>query len=296
MRRIGTALIGLPILWGLIKFTSPLVWFLLGLVVTCFASWELLSLLKMGGHRVYRGLGLVGCAASLIPFIDPRIDTALPVVATGALAIIASAILAKDFAEAVDGALCTVFSVAFVGLNLGYQIALRSMSYSAEAAGAIPATWTGAVPFEWRLTTSSAAALGQDLLCLLLFVVWSGDTAAFVFGKLYGRTPLAARVSPKKTVEGALAGIAASALAGWIAHIWFFHRLPAGHAIAIGILLGIAGIVGDLAESVVKRAAGAKDSSGLLPGHGGILDRVDSLLVAGPALYYYHRIFLMGRI
>jgi len=289
MRRILTAVVGLPILWAIIKLSSPLVWCLLITVVTALASWELLSLLRAAGHRGCRWVGILGSVAVLVPFAVPKVDAALPMVATGATAIIVGAIRARDFADAVDGALCTVFSVAFVGLNLGYQIALRSMSYDAPAEGS---SWCGLAPLEWRFGTSGGDALGQDLLVLLLFAVWSGDSAAYFFGSRFGRRPLAPRLSPKKTIEGALAGVLASALAGFVASQWFFRRLPPVHAVMLGMILGLAGIAGDLAESVVKRPAGAKDSAAILPGHGGVLDRVDSLLLAAPALFYYHHALL----
>jgi phosphatidate cytidylyltransferase len=101
-------------------------------------------------------------------------------------------------------------------------------------------------------------------------------------------------VSPKKTWEGAAGGVLGSVAGALVAHAWFFNRLPVGHAVALGVLLCGAGILGDLAESMLKRAAGVKDSSALLPGHGGVLDRVDSLLVAAPVLYYYWGVFLAG--
>jgi len=287
MRRIATALVGLPLLWVVIKLSSPLVWCVLAAVVTALASWEMLNLLRAGGHRVYRLVGMLGGMAVLVPFALPMVDAALPMVATGAAAIVLGARRARDFADAVDGALATVFTVAFVGLNLGYLIALRSMADPLPAGNCFPV-----LPVAWQFASSPQDALGQDLLVLLLFVVWSGDAAAYYFGSRFGSTPLAPRVSPRKTVEGAAAGVAASAIASIIASQWFFQRLPVVHAVFIGILLGGAGIVGDLAESVVKRAAKAKDSASLLPGHGGVLDRVDSLLLAAPALYYYYRVLL----
>ena len=130
--------------------------------------------------------------------------------------------------------------------------------------------------------------MGRDLLVLLLVIIWIGDTAAMYVGSLRGRNRLAPRISPGKSIEGAVAGVVAGVAAALLAHVWWFQRLPVGHAVIIGLLLGIAGIAGDLAESILKRAAGAKDSSAILPGHGGMLYRVDSLLIAGPALYYYY--------
>jgi phosphatidate cytidylyltransferase len=88
--------------------------------------------------------------------------------------------------------------------------------------------------------------------------------------------------------------VTASVAGAVLAHFWFFRKLPLAHAVALGVVLSIAGILGDLAESMLKRAAGVKDSSALLPGHGGVLDRLDSLLVAAPVLYYYWSALLAG--
>jgi phosphatidate cytidylyltransferase len=135
---------------------------------------------------------------------------------------------------------------------------------------------------------------GRDLLILLLVCTAFADTAAYYFGSAFGRKRLAPAVSPGKSWEGVFGGLAASVFGGLLAHFWFYRGLPIVHAVALGILLGASGILGDLAESMIKRAAGAKDSSGLLPGHGGLLDRADSLLFSGPVLYYYYRVFLEG--
>jgi phosphatidate cytidylyltransferase len=130
------------------------------------------------------------------------------------------------------------------------------------------------------------------LLLLVLVCVIFTDVAAYYVGSNLGRHALAPRLSPKKSWEGAVGGLLASVGGAVLAHLWFFQRLPLGHAIALGLILGVAAIMGDLAESLVKRAAGVKDSSSLIPGHGGLLDRADSLLFAGPLLYYYYLWFL----
>jgi phosphatidate cytidylyltransferase len=132
------------------------------------------------------------------------------------------------------------------------------------------------------------SAGGAALLLLLLAVTWAGETAAYFVGRRWGRRRLAPRISPAKTVEGAVAQLAVSvviaALAGRPA------GLPAVHAATVGLLLGVAGQLGDLTESFLKRSAQTKDAGGLLPGHGGLLDRLDSLLFNVPALYYYSRL------
>ncbi len=128
---------------------------------------------------------------------------------------------------------------------------------------------------------------GRDWFLILLGVVWAGDTAALALGKTLGRHPFAPVLSPKKTNEGAVAGLAAGVAVAAALQIFFFSNLPLSHVISVSVLLGVFGQLGDLAESMLKRAAEIKDSSRLIPGHGGVLDRMDSLLFAFPVLYLY---------
>jgi len=129
--------------------------------------------------------------------------------------------------------------------------------------------------------------LGMRWTLVLLAVIWAGDTTAMVVGKTLGRTAFAPTLSPKKTNEGAVAGLLAGILAGALLRQLAFPELPMRHVLFASLLIGIFGQLGDLAESLLKRAAEVKDSSQLIPGHGGVLDRIDSLLFAFPALYFY---------
>jgi phosphatidate cytidylyltransferase len=126
---------------------------------------------------------------------------------------------------------------------------------------------------------------GRQLVYFLAFTTWAGDIGAYYVGSRWGRRPLLPRVSPKKTVEGAMGGIAATALVAGLGSGWLWPRLPIGTAVWVGVMLAIVGMVGDLSESAVKRAAGVKDSGSIIPGHGGVLDRLDSLIFAVPVLY-----------
>ena len=265
LKRLLTAAVGIPILYFSIK-ECP-VWVTFGLVGACaaLASWEACGLLRTPLRRPLSPIAMAGSVLLPVPFLVPRIPLALPLVAVLAVTLIGASLFRRELSEQVEASLATVFVVLFVGFPLGFLTALR------------------ATPDE---------EMGRDLLVLLLVVVWVGDTAAMYVGSMFGRRRLAPRISPRKSVEGAVAGVVAGSLAGLLAHYWWFHRLPIGHALAIGALVGLAGIGGDLAESVLKRAAGAKDSSRLLPGHGGFLDRIDSLLFAGPVLYYYYQALL----
>lgn len=128
---------------------------------------------------------------------------------------------------------------------------------------------------------------GLHWTLVLLAVIWAGDTVALVVGKTIGKSPFALVLSPKKTNEGALAGLLGGiAIAAALQH-FLFPDLLLRHVLFASVLLGIFGQLGDLAESMLKRAADVKDSSHLIPGHGGILDRMDSLLFAFPVMYFY---------
>jgi phosphatidate cytidylyltransferase len=132
-----------------------------------------------------------------------------------------------------------------------------------------------------------AGADGMLWVFALCAVVFAGDIAALYAGTFWGRHKLSPAVSPGKTVEGALAGLAANAVVGAAAKVLLFPGLPWGHCLLFSIAVGIAGQVGDLFESALKRAAGVKDSSSLLPGHGGVLDRLDALLFASPVAFAF---------
>jgi phosphatidate cytidylyltransferase len=128
--------------------------------------------------------------------------------------------------------------------------------------------------------------LMQRRAILLLFaIIWVGDSAAYYGGRALGRHLLAPRVSPKKTIEGAVAGLAGSIIVGVIAGKWLLDQEWL-RLLWLSAITATAGQIGDLAESVLKRSAGVKDSSSILPGHGGILDRLDSLFFAAPVFYW----------
>ena len=128
---------------------------------------------------------------------------------------------------------------------------------------------------------------GPLILVFTLLLVWTGDTAAYFVGRAVGRHKLAPRISPGKTIEGAVGSVLATVGVGfWLFRLWFSPH-PMVHAIALPLGINVLAQLGDLAESALKRGAGVKDSSGLLPGHGGLLDRIDSLLFAIPTVWYY---------
>jgi phosphatidate cytidylyltransferase len=129
------------------------------------------------------------------------------------------------------------------------------------------------------------------LLSFFFLVIMSADSAAYYGGRMFGSHKLAPGISPGKTWEGAIAGMMMSLLAAALAHVWFFPELPLKLALPLAAVMNILSVVGDLTESALKRSAGAKDTASILPGHGGVLDRLDSLLFNAPVIYYFARLY-----
>lgn len=131
------------------------------------------------------------------------------------------------------------------------------------------------------------ADLGAGVVLFTFLVTWGGDTGAYFVGRAWGRRPLFPAVSPRKTVEGAIGGLVAAIVAGLLGGIWVVPELTIGDTIFMGAVAGFVGPLGDLVESLLKRDSGLKDSAAMIPGHGGVLDRFDSLLFVSPVFYYY---------
>jgi len=143
--------------------------------------------------------------------------------------------------------------------------------------------------YQWLLRTGEN---GLEYIFLLYISVWLSDSMAYYIGTYMGRRKLCPSVSPNKTVEGAIGSVAGGVLGAVIVkNIFHIPGLSVSRAAAIGIILGTTAVAGDLIESMFKRDAGVKDSSNLIPGHGGVLDKIDGFLVAGPALYFIVRYF-----
>lgn len=140
--------------------------------------------------------------------------------------------------------------------------------------------------------TETGSPLGLDCTLLLLFTVVATDVGGWYFGSRFGKNPLCPEISPKKTKEGAIYGtIFAIAIATFVG---LFLKMPLYHSIIAGLIMAISAQFGDLAESLLKRDSGVKDSSQALPGHGGFLDRLDGYLFAAPMAYYYFKIFVLN--
>jgi phosphatidate cytidylyltransferase len=263
----GLLLAGLTLL--IIKrLPSEVVW-IATVVVALLALDELRRIFARLGHGPWVEIAYLGTPALVGSFLLGS-DAVAPMASAIIVAALMRALVpTQDPATGIDRALGTITATLWVGIAFGHIAALFPPGAS-----------------------EAARQRGEDLTILLLGVVYIGDTCALYGGKAFGRRKLAPGISPNKTVEGAVCGLLGGL--GWalVAHVWFFRRLPLEHALLLGTVLGLVGIAGDLVESLIKRAATVKDSGNLLPGHGGILDRVDSLLLAAPVLYWYARLVL----
>lgn len=141
------------------------------------------------------------------------------------------------------------------------------------------------------LRTNFRQTLSAHLLSFFFMVLMGSDTGAYYVGRLFGKHKLAPKISPGKTWEGVAGGFIAALGMAAVAHFWFFHELPLKFALPLAFVMTVLGILGDLSESALKRSAGAKDAAQLLPGHGGVLDRLDSLLFNAPLIYYFARFY-----
>ena len=134
---------------------------------------------------------------------------------------------------------------------------------------------------------------GRQWLVFLYFIIWASDIGAYSIGIPFGKHRLYEKISPKKSIEGLIGALIASAGMALLCQWWFMPPIGTGAVVGIALALAAAGTIGDLVESLFKRAAGVKDSGTIIPGHGGILDRMDSMLFAAPVLYYYLRMQVM---
>jgi len=216
-------------------------------------------------------------------------DLMVPTVAAGAATVLASIGVTSTrwIGDSVSGtaiALDAVLMSALVVLAALSMVSWRGdRAALAQAAAAVfPALYLG-LPVGAMIAIR--ALQGREALFLLLLTVMVSDTAQYYSGRAFGRRPLAPAISPKKTVEGAIGGFVFGAAALVAAGAWWLPAVPVALRALLGATICALGIAGDLFESMLKRSAGVKDSSALIPGHGGVLDRIDALLFAAPIYY-----------
>jgi phosphatidate cytidylyltransferase len=257
-RRVGTALVALPLLF-LALFLGPS-WLFAGIVAAAagLGAWEFFDLVAKAGLAPFRVSGFLVTGALFVEVALARFPFPLwPAV----LAFFLASLLWRraDFGQSVVGAAATLLGAVYLGALGGTMAGLRLLPPADEG--------------PWRVL----------LLCA---VIMGSDTTAFFVGHALGRHRLAPRISPGKTVEGTLGGLVGGVAAALGVRALGL-ALPLADTVLLGVGVAAAGVLGDLVESLFKRWAGVKDSGRLFPGHGGVLDRLDSLLFGAPVLYYY---------
>ena len=290
LKRILTAIVLIPIVLALVLRAPLPVLALVAALVALLAVQELLKLAEAYGIRplrwpTYIFVGLFFLLLAISPGDDkPLLSTAIFVYSVGFAAAIAPFVFLTvgmrraDLSSAFPAAMVSAFVFGYIALPLGFLVQIR-------------AQWSGAF-----------------LLLYLLLLVWAGDIFAYFVGHTLGRHRMSPRVSPNKTWEGAVASLLASMVVGMLlynyalpissallnAHLierrdGFFalQKPPLWPTLLLSAAINVAAQLGDLVESLIKRGAGVKDSGTLLPGHGGMLDRIDALLFAAPVLWYY---------
>ncbi len=257
-QRIITAAIGLPLLTLFIAFSGPFLFGLLVCAVTVLGLVEFFAMSLPPERQIEKVSAMVcgGALALALTFGSASSFTGVLVLSFFLLTLYA--LFRFQDLDTVTGHLALVFlGLLYLPLLLGHMALLRQMMH------------------------------GTEWIFLVLLIVMSGDTAAYFTGVNIGRTKLYPAVSPNKSVEGSLGGLAGSVLGAFLGRALFFEALSVGDCLLLGLALGALGQLGDLFESMLKRCFGVKDSGTLIPGHGGILDRLDSLIFAFPAAYYY---------
>jgi len=275
LKRTLTALLLIPPVVYLIGW-SPKWLFVLAVVGgVVLALREYFALCRAMGYQVFPWIGYVAGAVLSVVQVPPARWHFHPVAVFLVALVLLIPTLAmrrstelKDYLAATS---VTFFGILYIGLSLSCLIPIR---FESHLIGGYPLGGGWVQPVE-----------GPELILLLFLVIWAGDTCAYLVGRPFGHTPFFARISPRKTWEGSLAGLAGSLLAGWGFAHWFWRTADMKTVILLAAWIAVAGQVGDLVESAIKRGANQKDSGTLLPGHGGFLDRIDSLIFAAPALW-----------
>ena len=269
MPRLTIILLGVPCFY-MITLRGGLFFLVLVDLIIFLGLREFYHLMKAKGYEPFESLGYF-CALA-ISWYAWREGIAVPLILTVSLLLIMiREVFRQDMSRSLEHMAVTVFGIMYIGWLGSHLVMLREL----------PAV-VGADDF-----------IGARLVFLAALLTWATDTGAYIMGVSLGRHPLIERISPKKTKEGAVGGLVGAALAGWACSNTITPFLTPLAGVTLGLVTGTAAILGDLVESLIKRDVGIKDSAELIPGHGGVLDRFDSLLFTAPVLYYYFRFFIV---
>ena len=259
--RIATAAIGGPLILLLLFKAAPWGFYMLVLPAAAIAAWELFAMTHPG-DRVAQAFGVlltvVASAATYLGAADPRILLTM-IICVPLAGPLLTLVRLGDMKTAALRACALGFGPLFVGVPITMLAVLRR----------------------------DLGGDGPAYVVIAIMFAWFGDTGGYFAGRFLGRHKLYEAVSPKKTVEGAIGGLAGSVVGVVIAHFWFLPSLSLAAGIPLALVAGALGQAGDLGESLLKRSFGVKDSGAIVPGHGGILDRIDALMVTSAVTFLY---------
>lgn len=288
MVRVGSALVGIPFLILLVFAEGPPVvaglLFTIGIAVfAAFGLYEFFRAIRLRGFEPSERLGYL--AVILIQFAVWTVSRGkggdmVPALLAFLVIFALTLRVFRHEPEPLANIGVSVLGVLYVGGLFSYLIFLRS----------IPGTIHIPVPF----VTLPEMMRGAWIVLYVFAVTFSADTGAYLIGRKWGKTLLAPHASPAKTREGALGGVLGGTLMSLAWGSWI--GLPLVHCLVLGLLLSVVGQIGDLCESALKRDVGVKDFGSFMPGHGGILDRCDSVLFTAPVAYYYLVFFVVGNV
>ena len=273
-QRIITAIIAIPIALFLIRMGG--VFYAVGVIILSYVGWrELRNMLVGAGDKIYAVTGCLPVIALVIAAAISGEKTILPILVISVIAIMLDTLFHYRDGRWISETALGFFGVMYVGVLFAHFVFLRNLTGKIYSAGFL-----------------GQLSLGEALLWTVMFGTWASDTFAYFFGCNFGKHKLLPAVSPKKSVEGAVAGFVGCILViQGLGSCWL--GFSAGRVFFLGIIVGIVAPLGDLVESILKRSCNIKDSGNFFPGHGGVLDRCDSLLFAVPVAYYYIKWFLL---
>jgi phosphatidate cytidylyltransferase len=302
--RVLVALVGIPLVVG-VTLAGGYWFFAFILLMSVLALRELYDLARAKGIYPQDAVGyLVGVL--MVPvffydrlhriivgaFIQAGIEVPFPVMAQEFLILLLAAVpvmmmveLFRGRPNALANIAVTLFGAMYVSAFFGSLLGIRELFVPADFP--VHAHFPNEGPLVADATAAAIYSWGGWTVLAILASIWVCDSAAYFAGRAFGKHKLFERVSPKKTWEGAIAGFLGAVAAFLIVRALVLPYLTVPHAIVCGTIVGIFGQTGDLVESLLKRDAGIKDSSALIPGHGGVLDRFDSLLFVSPLLFLY---------
>ena len=265
LQRVGTSTVLIGATVCILFFSNAFYLSLEAVFFIAFALYELLTLFKKAGVPVYRLFGVaMGIVIPVIVYMELGTTQSGEILflVLGCLFLFLLQFFHKDNAQALVGIALTLFSILYVSWFLSFVIKIRFLEG------------------------------GVVWLAYLLSVTKAGDIGAYTVGTLFGKHSLIPHVSPKKSVEGTLGGLAFSIGMSIIASHFLPLEFTFFHVIVMGLLIGVVGQIGDLSESLMKRFCQTKDSGSLLPGMGGVLDAVDSILFTAPIFYFHLKVYL----